>query len=236
MVRGDDREQPDDLFGGQIFNPLVRALRQTQFSGIECWDFQHRSAEFQEQLEHDQYAVLAGNAQLAVGHTPPEIQNVERRDRFQGSLPQHGHDPRTEAIPDLDLSFWGVHAINPSIGIECFGCFAHLHSPGTVLQMPGPAKRENLDWGAAALPSRFSRLFRFSQLRHPGLMLLLFLQFVLELIRALLIDELSCHVRNQVGRVIERRRQKPHGISWQARIHRRYRPIHRLRTAPRDNS
>jgi len=73
-----------------------------------------------------------------------------------------------------------------------------------------------------------SRLFNPTGQRHYSLaMFELFLQFAVELLRALLIDELSDHVR---ARLVERRRARKSRAILNAHRRNRDRLLHKLRT------
>lgn len=86
-------------------------------------------------------------------------------------------------------------------------------------------------------PSRFSRLSTSRQQRHHAPMMAdLLLQFVVEVLRSLLAEELSSRVRRRAAKYMMRRHARHRSeIGWREQLRLRKRPLHRLRTEELDN-
>ena len=76
-----------------------------------------------------------------------------------------------------------------------------LHREVSIEDSSDSAQVGKLEWRSAWIERVLSRLFRSRGQRHPPkVMLNLLIQFALELVRALLVDALSGHVRRNVTR------------------------------------
>ena len=119
--------KPLHFFVGQIMDMRLRPLGQLDLGiRVKAIELQHLAAEFEEQLQCHEYAVLTIGAEICIHESRPEPQDVKPRQGFQLAVSELGQNPRGKAVLELGQGLSRILAFRPAMGEKQWICFFQL--------------------------------------------------------------------------------------------------------------
>jgi len=115
----DALSQAFNLVIRQIVNKRFWPRRERNFSiRIEAFQIQDSAAEFAEDLQRHQHAVLAIQADSAINHRMSKLEHVRACQILDFQFSQHWENPGIEAVPQFYQGLTGIVPFATPVGEE----------------------------------------------------------------------------------------------------------------------